>query len=133
MATDGDSQFGLVVLRRQTTDAAPTELTNGSDAGTIRLTIPTGKVLGFIANVIGTKSDKSAVAHYVRKGAIKNVSGTTTLVGSISTIGTDHEDDANTDIAISADDAANVLSIEVTGIADETWKWVASVQFSEVL
>jgi len=117
-------------LRNKTTNATPTTLfTDGSAA---RLTIPSGKILFADVLVSGIKSDGSAAGCYMRKVAIKNVGGTTSLVGSVETIGTDIEDNASTDIAITADDTNDALKIEVTGIASETWRWVAVVEGLEI-
>jgi hypothetical protein len=129
--TQGDSQKVLFVFRNKTTNDTPTTLFTGLTPDQ-RLTIPSGKVVSFIAQITGIKSDGSAVAKYIREGTIKNVGGTTTLVGSIITVGTDHEDNASTDVAITADDTNDALDISVTGIAAETWRWVAVVQGVEI-
>lgn len=131
-STYGDNQFSRFVLLRTTTDATPTELLLATWA-THRLTIPTGKVFSFIATITGVKSDGTDVAHYVRKGCIKNIGGTTSLVGPVETIGTDHEDNSSTDISITADDTNDALAITVTGIAAETWRWNAVVQGGEII
>lgn len=133
--TVGDAQFTRFVIRGKTIDATPVGLLLSSGFGSNlsdRLTIPSGKIL--FANILisGIKSDGTAASTYKRKVAIKNVAGTTTLVGSVETIGTDHEDDAATDVAITADDTNNALQINVTGIADETWRWVAVVEGLEI-
>jgi hypothetical protein len=125
----GDTQFAKFVLRIKTTNDTPTTLMIN---GNVRLTIPSGKVFSFIAQITGIKSDGSAVAKYIREGTIKNVGGTTSLVGSIITVGTDHEDSAGTDVAITADDTNDALDISVTGIAAETWRWTAVVQGVEI-
>jgi hypothetical protein len=95
-----------------------------------RLTIPSGKIFAFTINISGVKSDGSAVAHYLRQYCLKNVAGTTTEVYAPVTIGTDNA--AGTTIALSADDTNNALKVEVTGILDETWRWVASVDAVEI-
>jgi hypothetical protein len=82
--------------------------------------------------ISGIKSDGSAAATYRRKVAIKNVAGTTSLIGSVETIGTDYEDNVLTDVAITADDTNDALQINVTGIAAETWRWVAVVEGLEI-
>jgi len=129
-STVGDAQRIELVLRIKTTDATATTLM--LDGSTTRLTIPSGKVFAFVAKISGIKSDGSAVAFYTRKGCIKNVGGATSLVGSIETIGTDTEDNASTDVAITADDTNDALQINVTGIAAETWRWVAVVEGVEI-
>ena len=126
----GDAQAVRFVMRRKTTDATPTTLMLEGSAA--RLTIPSGKVASLMCRICGIKSDGSAVANYVRRVVIKNVGGTTSLVGSVETIGTDIEDNASTDVAITADNTNDALQINVTGIAAETWRWVAVVEGLEI-
>jgi hypothetical protein len=102
------------------------------DGASTRLTIPSGKVMFCDILISGIKSDGSAAACYKRKVAIKNVGGTTSLVGSVETIGTDIEDNASTDVAITADNTNDALQINVTGIAAETWRWVAVIEGLEI-
>jgi len=126
----GQAQFVIFILRRKTTDATATTLM--LDGSTTRLTIPSGKMMLTDILISGIKSDGSAAACYKRKVAIKNVAGTTALVGTVETIGTDIEDNAGTDVAITADDTNDALQINVTGIAAETWRWVAVVEGLEI-
>lgn len=128
-AATGDAQYVRIVLRSKTTDATPATLYCWSSS---LMTIPSGKILYADILISGIKSDGSAAACYKRKAAIKNVGGTTSLVGSVETIGTDHEDNASTDVAITADDTNDALQINVTGIAAETWRWVAVVEGLEI-
>lgn len=129
-AANGDAQSVKFTLRRKTTDATATTLM--LDGSTTRLTIPSGKILFADVLVSGIKSDGSAASCYNRKVAIKNVGGTTALVGSVETVGTDIEDNASTDVAITADNTNDALQIAVTGIAAETWRWVAVVEGLEI-
>ncbi len=129
-AASGDAQKVRIVLRNKTTSATPVTLF--SNGASTRLTIPSGKILFADLLISGVKSDGSAAACYKRKVAIKNVGGTTTLVGSVETIGTDIEDNASTDVAITADDTNDALQINVTGITSETWRWVAVVEGLEI-
>ena len=127
--SNGSRQRIHAVLRNNTTNATPTELwINPSDS--FRFTIPSGKVVSGIVNCLGVKSDGSQVAQYIREFCMKNVGGTTALVSS-STIGTDTEDNASTDISVEANDTNDALRIYVTGIASETWRWIASVDAVE--
>ena len=128
-AAQGDSQRVRVVLRNKTTTNAAVELFIVV-SNTTRLTIPSGKVMAMLVNITGTKSDGSAVAHYVRQYAIKNVGGTTSQVYAAATVGTDNA--AGTSIALSANDTNDAVKIEATGITSETWRWVASVDAVEV-
>jgi hypothetical protein len=127
-AANGDAQRARFVLRNKTTTNAAVELF--LDGSSTRLTIPSGKIFAFTINISGVKSDGSAVAHYLRQYALKNVAGTTSEVYAPVTIGTDNA--AGTTIALSANDTNDALKVEVTGITSETWRWVASVDAVEV-
>jgi len=127
-SADGDAQRARFVLRCKTTTNAAVEMAlNGS---TTYLGIPSGKVIACTINISGVKSDGSAVAHYVRQYAVKNVGGTSSEVYAPVTIGTDNA--AGTTIALSANNTDDTLRIAVTGIAAETWRWVASVDAVEI-
>ena len=128
-AAPGDAQYVRHVLFKKTTDATPSTLLIG---GTTRLTIPTGKIMFADILISGILSTGASACCYKRKVAIKNVGGTTALVGTVETIGTDIEDNAACDVAITADDTNDALQINVTGIAAETWRWVAVVEGLEI-
>lgn len=127
-AADGDAQRARFVLRCKTTTNSAVEM--ALDGSTTYLGIPSGKVIACTINISGIKSDGSAVAHYVRQYAVKNVGGTSSEVYAPVTIGSDNA--AGTTIALSANNADDTLRIAVTGIAAETWRWVASVDAVEI-
>jgi hypothetical protein len=127
----GDSQIASFILRNTTTNTAtPTPLF--LDGSSTRLTIPSGKVMSFMVNVSGVNSTGTSGSMFVRQGMIKNVTGTTSLIGSIISVGTDIESNALTNVAITADNANSALQINVTGIATETWRWTARVDAVEI-
>jgi hypothetical protein len=128
-AANGDCQRVAFHLRNKTTDGttAVTLLLDGSSA---RLTIPSGKILSGIVEILGSRSTGAEVAVYTRHVAIKNVGGTTTLVGTVDTIGVDTA--AGTTIAITADDTNDALQIAVTGVASQTWRWEAEFRGLEL-
>jgi len=111
-----------------TTNNTPTRL---QVSGPANILIPSGRFIAFTAFIAGIRSTGGNAAVYYRKGAIKNVAGTTSLVGTIETIGTDIEDDAATDVAITANNTDDCLDIHVTGITGETWRWQANLHFVE--
>ena len=127
-AATGDAQRARFVLRCKTTTNTAVEM--ALDGSTTYLGIPSGKVIACTINISGVKSDGSAVAHYVRQYAVKNVGGTSSEVYAPVTIGTDNA--AGTVIALSANNGDDTLRIAVTGIASETWRWVASVDAVEI-
>lgn len=130
-AANGDMQYGRFIVANRTTNATPTTLFLRFDNST-RLSVSTGEILSFVANIVGSKSDGTAIAAYMRRGVVKRISNTTSLVGTIQTIGTDIEDNASTDVAITADDTNDALQINVTGIAGETWRWVAVIDVADL-
>ena len=131
-AARGDAQYSRFHLMAKTTNSTPTTMLIGFGYTNTQFTIPSGKIMFADILISGIKSDGSAAACYKRKVAIKNVGGTTSLVGTVETIGTDIEDNASTDVAITADNTNDALQINVTGIAAETWRWVAVVEGLEI-
>ena len=127
-SAQGDSQRARFVMRCKTTTNTGVEM--ALDGATTYLGIPSGKIIACTINITGTKSDGTAVAHYLRQYCVKNVGGTSSEVYAPVTIGTDNA--AGTTIALSANNADDTLRILVTGIAAETWRWVASVDAVEV-
>jgi hypothetical protein len=123
-AAAGDAQHSIFVLRNKTSGAVagPTEM--GLDGSTTRLTIDSGKILSGTINILGSKSDGATIARYLRQFTIKNVGGTTTLV-STATIGTDETN--GTAISITANNTSDYLSIQTSGVNNQTWRWVAIV------
>ena len=129
-ASDGDAQRVNFILRQITSDDTPTELF--LDSNSIKLTIPSGKALFATVSIAGIINGGSKAIHYIRKVAIKNISGTTSLIGTVSTLGTDVEDDASYDVSIAADNTNDALQINVTGKTGETIRWVAHVDGIEI-
>lgn len=141
-AANGDSQYIRLVGGIKTADATPTNIRlsavgsvdgggNWSSANAKLIAVTSGTMLDFVAKIAGIKSDGSAVASYMRKGVIKNVAGTVTLV-AVEAIGTDIEDTVGTNVSISADNVNKTLAIQVTGLPNETWRWCATVKAIEI-
>jgi hypothetical protein len=126
----GDAQAVIFVMRNYTTNNTPTQLF--LDGTSIKLTIPNGKILACTINISGIRSTGATGAHYIRKVMIKNVGGTTSLVGTVSTIGTDVEDVAGYDVSVTANNTTDSLDIAVTGATSETISWTAVVQGLEI-
>lgn len=127
-AAQGDAQHGIFVLRCITTTNTAVEM--ALDGVTTYLTIPSGKVMAMNINISGVSSDGSAVAHYLRQYAVKNVAGTSSQVYAPVTIGTDNA--AGTSIALSVNDTDDSVRIAVTGVVSQTWRWVATVDAVEI-
>ena len=92
-----------------------------------------GTAMFLTINIGGIVSTGSGGAHYIRKVAIKNVGGVTSLIDSVSTIGTDVETNASYDVTITADDTNDALSVKVTGVDGETIRWTIHIQGVEII
>lgn len=127
-ATIGDAQRSDFLARKTSTDSSWTELyLDGSSAA---LTIPSGTAWTYVIHITGLSSTGD-VGSYEIKGAVKNIGGTTSLIGS-ATVTTLAEDIANWDVRVTGDDTGDKLMIEVLGDDDTTIRWVASVRTTEV-
>jgi hypothetical protein len=136
VGTAGITNFGArgqavqFQMRGRTTDATPTEMLL---ANSVKLTIPENVILYGTIEVSAIQVTTAVEsAFYVRKFGIQNLGGTTTLVGSVTTIGTDHESSAGMDVAITADNTGDFLKVEVTGLAATTLRWMAVVRGVEM-
>jgi hypothetical protein len=132
---DAIAQSVVWVLKCRTVNSTPKtmSLSSGTDSfnnedSIIFPTIPENRALfGTVQIAAIEPSTATESAHYVRKFGIQNLGGTTSLIGSVTTVGTDHESDAGYDVAITADDTGDYLKIDVTGDASKTLRWVAVI------
>jgi len=125
-AVAGDAQSSVVMRKVQTTDAALTSM------GTIAL--PDDSTFMFTAYIVARRSDAdNESAGYKIEGVIDRNTGvaTTALVGTIiKTVIA--EDTAAWDVTAVANVSSGGLTIQVTGEAAKTIRWVARVQLVEV-
>ena len=129
---EGDNQFSIYTLRRDVTHSDANWYDLFIDGGTQRLTIPANSVFTFIILVSGTTSGATKAFSYKVEGAIKNASGTTTLLaGVVSVI---YEDDTDFALQVLGDDTNDALLIQVqdTTLGGDLVYWSATVFMSEV-
>lgn len=107
-----------------TTNATATTLTNG----TVAIAELAGAMIK--AEVMGMKSDGTAGAWVTKEGGYRRASGgNITLIGSVN--GTTQEDSAGTpaiNLVINTSASPQVVEVQVTGIAAETWNWTALIE-----
>jgi hypothetical protein len=72
-------------------------------------------------------------AHFVRKFAISHFNGTVSLIGNVTTVGTDHKSDNNINCSITADNTNKSLAISVTGVAEKALFWIAVINGVETI
>lgn len=146
-ASGGDAQYGLIVLRRSTTDATPLAITS-TNVGASSINIPVLPNSGLYAfrgqvaciqtaGIAGAVNDCKAwdIAGSIKRNtnaASTALLGTPTItvLGADTNLGADNATGAV--IAITADTSAGGLLITVTGETNKTLRWVATVQTTEV-
>lgn len=99
------------------------------------ITVESGETIHFVANISAVQTAGAAGSvgdsgGYVVTGLIKNVAGTTTMVG-VATV-TTAEDEAAWDATATANDSTDALDIKVTGEASKTISWSATVILTHV-
>jgi len=120
-------EFGL---RAFTNNGSPTEMALNQSS---KLTITSNTALfGTIEIAAIESTNATEAAHYIRKFAIQNLGGTTSLIGTVTTVATDYESDAGYEVSITADNTGNFLKVEVTGDSTKTLRWVACVRGIEI-
>jgi len=128
----GDAQTSVIVARRQTTDATPTELRVNSTLGS-RILFPMDSTWLFIILVVARRTDADdESAGYRLEGVMdRNTAGSPLLVGTVTkTILA--EDSAAWDVNVVADATNGALQILVTGESAKTINWVARLTLVEV-
>jgi hypothetical protein len=125
----GGAQHIVITHTATTTNATPAETGGNWNAGEF-YTIPSGQT--HFLNVMITGASSTNTASYQRQVCIRNTAGTTAIVGSVVTLGSDNETDAAWDIAITANDTNDALRIQVTGAAATTIRWLAAIQGTEL-
>lgn len=130
-ATAGDAQTIQVMSRNTTTNATLTELF--VDGSTQRLVMPNNSAWTFTIRVVGRRTDATGGwAMYTFNGGSKRdgSAATITLEGSSRTI--IDESAGALDCTIAADTTNGSINIRVTGIAAQTFRWVATTEITQV-
>jgi len=132
----GDAQYSRMILRVQTTDATPTELSADGAAPTAatRLSLADGTAYKFTIDLTARESATNDTTWREISGCIRRGAGaaTTSLVGSLVT-STGATSGASTwAVSVTADTVNGALKITVTGQASHTIKWVSTVHLTKV-
>ena len=135
--TIGQSQAGMLILAKQTTDATATALTSDGSAasGTNQVILPNNSAYYFKGSVIAGVTGGGNSKAWAFEGAIKRgaTAASTTIVGTavLNTIAQDAGASTWT-IAITADTTNGGLAVTVTGQASTTIRWVCKVETTEM-
>lgn len=134
ISESGDAQFTRVVAYKQTINNTPTTLNIG---GSALVTIALDTIYAAMIRVVAL-GDSGSSAEFTRKCLIHNNAGTTALVGSVQTIGTDIGSNGGVppvgwEVTITANNTNDTLQINVTGQTSVTINWVCSVELLETI
>jgi hypothetical protein len=143
-SNNGDAQAGRVVMRRQTTDATPLQLSiNGSAPTGSAITTSTHFILlnnqAVFADIRVVARSTSGTDHaaYMRRVLIKRDANaaSTAIVGTVLSPTADIESAGATtwDVGVTADTTNGGMLITVTGAALTTINWTAEVSFVETI
>lgn len=122
------------MLTRDTANATQTELTldGGSPGAGNRVTISSGRTYAVTVRVSARQQSGTNSAMYVRRCLIANNGGTTALVGSVQTEGTDIESNSTWNVTLAADNTNDSVQVLVTGAASANIRWGAQLEAVEV-
>jgi hypothetical protein len=121
------------ILKVLTTNSTITEATTDGAAGigsSNRIKILDDSAVGLTITVVAKVQNTADCAILTRRALIYNNSGTTSLDGTVQTIGTDIISSGLTGIAvtITANNTNDCLKVEVTGIAATNINWTVNVK-----
>ena len=132
-SSPGDNQKIEFLMSNLTSTATPTKLYLDGVGNTFGLSVPLNKTM-FLTVSISAVQENGVVpcgigcsAHYIRKVAVKNVGGNLQLVGTVSIIGTDTENNTSWNVSISANNLLDELEVFVTGQSGANIRWTAYV------
>lgn len=111
----------------QTTDATQTTLP-------LSQSITSDSIQSFVIRITAIEPATGDSWFREYKGAIKNISGTTSIVGVGVPYDSYAEDTgaATWDVSVEANDSTDALDIKVTGEAAHTIEWYSSTVFNEI-
>jgi len=124
----GDSQTSIFNLRNTTADATVTELFCDGTSAANRITLDNNSLMFFDIRIVGKASGSGNAAAYTITGAISrdgNAASTNLPVAITKTVV--FEDNAAWDVTAEADTTNGALIIKVTGAAETTIHWQATV------
>ena len=130
-ATAGDAQTLRVMSRNTTTTTTTTELF--VDGSSQRLTIPNNSAWTFTMRVVGRRTDATGGwAMFTFYGAVvRDATAATTTIPSSSRTIVDRTS-GSLNCTVSADTTNGSLNINVTGLAAQTFRWVATTEITQV-
>jgi len=121
------------ILKVLTVDTTTKEATTNGSVGlgsSNRIKIPDDSAIGLTVTIVGKVQNTANCLVFIRQALIYNDSGTTSLDGSVQTIGTDIVSAGliGSTVTISANNTNDCLKVEVKGIAATNINWTVNVK-----
>ena len=125
------SQHGVLSFYKWTENATPAEAF--LDSNSLRFTIASGSVYDCKMTCLAV-SGTGDVKNFSASGIVKNIAGTTSLVGAWSVTSSDSDVSmAATTIAMTADNTNDALVPTVTGIAATDICWYVKIEYNKII
>jgi hypothetical protein len=129
----GQAQIRRVVVIAQTNSATPEEMRASWFTSQGKILIPEDTTWFWTLRVAARRVDgDNESAGYELRGVIDNNSGTTALVGSVTSVYT-NEDQSAWNVAVTVDNTDDELVITVTGEVSKTIRWVGILEIVQVM
>lgn len=124
-------QYGIIDLTRRTTGTAITQLTAGGGLETSSNTIglPPGTTMRYSFTAIAVVESTGACKEWEGKGLIKNVGGTTSMVGQTSVSTYSNAGLTAITLGVAADNTNDRLVFEAVGLASTAIRWYVKVDY----
>ena len=122
-------QYGKVLAKYAIASASTQTLNLNTSSD--RITIPSNSVVAFTVNLVVQDDSNQNVDYRRYEGAIKNITGTTSLVGVVTEI-TITQNTSLFTCSITADNTNDALSIAVTNSSANTIKCLAAVDIYQI-
>ena len=129
ISSSNDMQHGKVMAKYAI--AASSTQTLNLNVSTDRITVPNNSVVAFTVNLVIQDDTNQNVDYRRYEGAIKNIAGTTSLVGVVTEI-TITQDSSLFTCAVTADNTNDALSIAVTNSGSNTIKCLGTVNIYQI-
>jgi hypothetical protein len=111
--------------------AASSTQTLNLNTATDRITVPNNSVVAFTVNLVIQDDTNQNVDYRRYEGAIRNIGGTTSIVGVVTEI-TITQDSSLFTCAVTADNTNDALSIAVTNSGSNTIKCLGTVDIYQI-
>lgn len=127
-------QYGNLDFWKKTANATPIELKIDSDVSNDVFLVEAGELIRFKITVLTKDTTTGAGKEWIGEGLIKNVGGTTSMVGTNTTVSTFADVSlATASLAVTADNTNDKLLIMATGINDTQLTWYAKLEYTKII